>query len=642
MRLPLPIAMLALAAGPVVVSGRAGEPEIPDFSETPRSEVPEQFTFKLDDVFKDKDAWRAEFEAVKNQCDGIAGTLSGWDSSAEKLAAALELDSSLSERLSRLYAYARLINDMDLSDAESTAMMGEVSAVRVAFATEMSFIDAGVIALGEETVRGWIDSEPRLEPFRFPLEKILLSSDHVLTEAEQTIVSQMGLFVRTPGKVSGLLNDVDIPPAEIVLTDGTPVTLNRSNYLKHRTSRIAADRKLVNEAFWKNLEPFQNSFAALLDGEMKKQVATARIHNFESCLEASLFDNDIDPEVYHNLISTVRANLEPLHRLFRLKQKMLGLSSLHSYDTIVPASPAAQRKYSFDEARELVLSATEPLGEDYRTRLLEAFDGRWVDIYPNEGKQSGAYSMGIYGAHPYIKLNYTGRLSEVSTLAHELGHSMHAVFSNETQPFATARYPVFIAEIASTFNEVLLLRRILDSTDDDHLKLQLLEGFLHRMRGLIYHQTMYAEFELAMHEKVENGHSLTADWLNDTYMELFRDYMGADDGVIALEGTSAVAWSAVPHFFRPFYVYQYATGMVASTALADAVLTEGEPARERYLGLLRSGGSKHPLDLLKDAGIDMSQPAPVLATLEQFDSLVTEMEKIYDGLPAEEKQGTSM
>jgi len=264
-----------------------------------------------------------------------------------------------------------------------------------------------------------------------------------------------------------------------------------------------------------------------------------------------------------------------------------------------------------------------------------------VDIYPNKGKQGGAYSLGVFGAHPFVKMNYTGRFDEVSTLAHELGHSMHSVFSNETQPLPTAQYTIFIAEIASTFNEVLLIKEVLKATKDDAVKLQLLEGFLDRMRGTIYSQTMLAEFELAMHEQVEKGGSLTADWLKTTWATLFRCYNGVDQGIVTYDDSLAVTWASIPHFYRPFYVFQYATGMVAATALADAVLSEGPAARDRYLGLLSAGGSKFPLDLLRDAGVDMSKPAPILAALKQFDGLVAEMEGIYERLPAAAKKGTS-
>ncbi|MBN8460613.1 MAG: oligoendopeptidase F [Verrucomicrobia bacterium] len=635
----LPVAAL-LSAG-MAFAAPTSAPDIPDYSQTPRSKVPDGFKFNLTDLFKDADAWRAELRQADALLAKLDAAAKDWTSSATKMADTLDLISTLNERGDRLYAYAKLQNDMDLSDPQFTGMIGEIQAQEVKLNTASAFLAPGLLALGDEKVAAYLKAEPRLAPYRFSLEKILRNRSHTLSEAEESIVAQMGLFADTPVKVSNLLNDVDMPPAEVTLSDGTKVALTESNFLRHRISPVAADRRTVVEAYWKNVLKYENTFAALLDGEMRKQVALARIYKFPTCLEANLFENNIKPEVYHNLIATVRGNTAPLHRLLRLKQKMLGLSELNYYDVAVPAAPAVRQLYSLDDARHHVISATAPLGEEYAKRLRQAFDGRWVDYYPNKGKQGGAYSLGVYGMHPFVKMNYTGRFDEVSTLAHELGHSMHSVFSNENQPFPTARYSIFIAEIASTFNETLLIKEVLKTTKDDQVKLQLLENFLERMRGTIYAQTMLAEFELAMHERAEKGQALTAEWLKTTFAETYHHYMGVDQGVVKFDDSLAVSWASVPHFYRPFYVFQYATGMVAATALADAVLTEGKPARDRYLGLLSAGGSKFPLDLLRDAGIDMSKPEPIKAALKQFDDMVSEMEAIYERLPAEAKKGTS-
>jgi oligoendopeptidase F len=636
----LPIAALVCASALAAV-GKSVGPEIPDYSMTERAKVPEACKFNLADLFKDNAVWRTEFDSLKALTATLGDAAKDWTSDAAKFATVLDLVHTLNERTDRLYAYAKLKNDMDLSAPESTTQLGEIHSFAAGLAAQCAFVSPGILALGDDKVAAYLNAEPRLKPYRFLLEKTLRNRAHTLSQPEETIVARLNGWADTPVKTSNLLSDVDMPPAKITLSDGTEVTLNEMNYMKHRISPVAEDRRIVAEAYWKNFRQYENTFAALLDGEMRKQVALAEIHKFPTCLEASLFEDNIRPEVYHNLISTVRSNLAPFHRLLRLKQKMLGLDQLHYYDTAVPAAPAVRQTYSFDQARDHVLAAVTPLGDEYATRIRRAFAERWIDIYPNKGKQGGAYSLGVYGAHPFVKMNYDGRFDEVSTLAHELGHSMHSVFSTETQPFPTAQYTIFIAEIASTFNEVLMIKEVLKTTTDDAVKLQLLEGFLDRMRGTIYSQTMLAEFELAMHEQVEKNGALTADWLKTTWATLYRFYNGGDQGIVACDDSLAVVWAAIPHFYRPFYVFQYATGMVAATALADAVLTEGPPARDRYLGLLKAGGSKFPLDLLRDAGVDMSQPAPILAALKQFDDLVTEMETIYEGLPAEAKKGTS-
>lgn len=606
---------------------------IPDYSQTERSQVPEEFKFNLSDLFKDEAAWRSEFAAVKQLAGSIDGLAKDWTHSPQQMADLLDGIHAFSERGDRLYAWAKLQNDMDLSNPEFNRMQTEFQNLAVDFAAKTTFLAPAVLALGEEKTAAYIKAAPRLASYRFFLEKILRNRDHTLAASEESIVAQMGLFTDTPVKVSNLLNDVDMPSAEVTLTDGTKVLLNENNFLKYRISKVAADRRTVVEAYWKNVLKYENTFAALLDGEMRKQVAMSRIYKFPGCLEANLFENNISPDVYHNLIATVRSNVAPLHRLYKLKQKMLGLSEFNYYDIAVPAAPSVSQQYTFEECQRHILGATAVLGETYTAGIKRAFSERWIDLYPNKGKQGGAYSMGVYGVHPFVKMNFSGRYDDMSTIAHELGHSMHSMFANAAQPFATAQYAIFIAEIASTFNETMLLKEVLKSTTDDRVKLRLLEGFLERMRGTIYAQAMLAEFELAMHEQAERGQPLTAEWLKATFAKTYRHYNGVDQGVVKFDDSLAVTWASVPHFYRPFYVFQYSTGMVAATALADAVSTGGEPARDRYLGMLKAGGSKFPLDILRDAGVDMSKPEPILAAIKQFDTLVAEMETIYARLP---------
>ena len=329
-------------------------------------------------------------------------------------------------------------------------------------------------------------------------------------------------------------------------------------------------------------------------------------------------------------MATVRSNLAPLHRLLRLRARMLGLEEFRYADLYASAVATVERTYAYDEARDLVLRATRPLGAPYARVLEGAFQGGWIDVYPNQGKQSGAYSSGVYGVHPFVKMNYDGRFHNVSTLAHELGHAMHSHLSEQAQPYPTADYPIFLAEIASTFNENLLMHALLETEPDATLKLFLLDNYLETLRGTLFRQALFAEFELAMHERVEQGQSLTPDWLNAAYLELTRHYYGHGQGVVRVDDYIQAEWSGIPHFFYDFYVYQYATGIVASMALAQAVLAEGEPARERYLAFLGSGSSRFPLDTLKAAGVDLATPQPVAAALEAFDGMVARMETLYE------------
>jgi oligoendopeptidase F len=611
----------------------AADSVIPDYSQTARAEVPDAFKFDVSDLFKDEAAWRSEFEALAVLVGSLDALARDWTRTPATTADMLDRVYEFSERGERLQAYARLQSDMDLANPAFTRMQTEFQNLAVRFGGKSAFLAPDVLKLGEAQVAAYLAAEPRLARYRFHLEKTLRNKQHILSEKEQSIVAQIGLFTDITGKVSGLLTNVDMPRAEVTLADGTQVLLNDNNYLKYRISKNAADRKTVVEAYWKNLGKYANTFAALLDGEMKKQVALSRVYHYPGCLEASLFDNNISPEVYRNVITTVRANLAPLHRLFKLKQRMLGLPALNYYDLPAPATPSASRLHTYQESQQLILAAMAPLGDAYTAGLQRAFSGHWIDLYPNKGKQSGGYSMGVYGIHPFIKMNYSGRYDDMSTLAHELGHALHSELSNASQPYATAGYTTFIAEIASTFNENLLLAAALKSATDNRVKLRMLENFLERMRGTIYTQTLYADFELAMHEQAQSGQPLTAEWLKATFEKSYRLYMGCDLGVVNADATIAVTWAAIPHFYRPFYVFQYVTGMVAASALAETVTTGGQPAADRYLTMLRAGGSKFPLDILRDAGVDMSQPAPIEAALRRFDTLVAEMETLYDQLP---------
>ncbi len=631
----LPVAALVFTTALSAAAPEAAS-AIPDYSQTERAQVPEQFKFNVADLFKDEAAWRAELAAVKQLAVSIDGLAKNWTSSPKLTADLLDLVNAVNERGDGLFAWAKLQNDMDLSNPEFTRMQSEFQSLAVDFTTRATFIAPDILKLGAEKVAEYLTAEPRLAPNRFFLERILRNREHTLSQPEESIVAQMGLFTDTPVKVANLLSDVDMPSPEVTLTDGTKVVLNENAFLKYRLSKVAADRRTVVEAYWTNVRKYENTFAALLDGEMKKQVALSRIYKFPSCLEATLFENNISPQVYHNVIATVRANVGPLLRLFKLKQKMLGLSELNYYDIPVPAAPSVSQEYTIEDSQRHVLAATAPLGAEYAANLKHAFAERWIDLYPNKGKQGGAYSLGVYGVHPFVKMNFSGRYDDMSTIAHELGHSMHSVFASAAQPFPTAQYAIFIAEIASTFNETMLVKEVVQSTTDDRVKLSLLESFLDRMRGTIYAQAMFAEFELAMHEQAEKGLPLTAEWLKATFAALYRHYMGVDQGVVKCDETLAVMWASIPHFYRPFYVFQYTTGMVAATALAEAVSTGGETARDRYLGMLRAGGSKFPLDILRDAGVDMSKPEPILAAIKQFDTLVAEMETIYARLPQTE------
>ncbi|MDR3670226.1 MAG: oligoendopeptidase F [Holophaga sp.] len=604
---------------------------IPDYSGTGRSAVPGAFKWRIEDIFPDEGAWRAGFAQVHDLAATLDSLGRAWTGSAKAMGDFMERLEQVNRLGSRLAQYASLQGDMDLADTRYQAMKGEVQSFLVDLGARLAFMEPDLLDLGEAKVEGFIKADERLVPHRVGFLKVLRMKDHILPEGEARVVATAGLFGQAPMSAAGMLTDLDMPRPEVTLATGERVLLSTANYQKHRAAKDASDRQLVMETYWTSQRRYENTLATLLDAGIKQDLFHARVHHYPSCLDAALYPDAIDPAVYRNLVATVRANLAPLHRLLRLRQRMLGLPELRYGDLYASAVSTVTRTYRFEEGRDLVLRAAQPLGGSY-TRVLErAFSSGWIDVYPNLGKQSGAYSSGVHGVHPFVKMNYDGSFHNVSTLAHELGHAMHSYLSEQAQPYPTADYPIFLAEIASTFNENMLMHTLLETERDTTLKLFLLDSYLETLRGTLFRQTLFADFELAMHERVEQGQSLTPDWLNAKYLELTRLYYGHEQGVVRVDDYIQAEWSGIPHFFYDFYVYQYATGIVASMALSEAVLTEGEGARERYLGFLSSGSSRFPLDTLKAAGVDLTTPQPVAAALRAFDRLVGEMESLYGG-----------
>jgi len=602
---------------------------IPDYSRTERSEVPAGHRWRITDLYPDHGAWQAELEAVKGLVTGLGPLGEVWTTAPGPMGDFMERLEQVNLRGSRLLSYASLQGDMDLGDATYQTMKGEARAVLVDLASALAFMDSDLLALGEERVEAYLQADPRLAPHRVPFMRTLRMKAHVLPEGEERIVATAGLFTHAPSAAAGILSNLDLPHPALTLSTGEEVELDIAAYNKHRASKVPEDRRRVMETHFRERARFKNTFATLLDASVKQDLFHARVRKFPTCLDAALYPEAIDTAVYRNLVATVKANLGPLHRLLRLRKRMLGLAEMRYGDVYACAVKSVDVTYTFEEARDLVLQATAPLGPAYLQVLEQAFTHGWIDVYPNKGKQSGAYSSGNYGVHPFVKMNYDGSFHEVSTLAHELGHAMHSKLSEAAQPFATHDYPIFLAEIASTFNENLLMHHLLDTVPDDTLKLYLLDNYLETIRGTLFRQTLFADFELAMHERVEQGQSLTPDWLDRTYLDLTRLYYGHGEGVMEVEDWIQSEWSSIPHFFYNFYVYQYATGIVSSMALSEAALRD-TGARDRFLTFLGAGGSRFPLDTLKAAGVDLTTPGPVEAALQAFDSLVARMEALHD------------
>ncbi|HLP18215.1 MAG TPA: oligoendopeptidase F, partial [Bacteroidota bacterium] len=589
------------------------------------------------DLFPSIDAWKKEKDEMVRMMGTIPELRKNWTASAAGIAALYECTDAISLKARRLGAYAMNLQDMELGNSTYRSMSGELQSIFTDYGVTLSFRNADLLKMDEQILRGYLSSEPRLRPFAFTISEVLRARPHILPEEQAKVRSLAGLYAGSAQEAADLLNNVEIPSPEVTLSNGTTAQLNMAAYFRLRQSKNAADRELVVKTFWENRKKFEKTLAALYDAGMKEHLFDTRVSKFGTCLETRLFDDNIDTLMYHQLIRSVRSRLAPLHRFYAVKKNLLKLDTMRYSDVYASAVPSITKLYPFDEARTIILGALHPLGNDYCTMVDKAFADRWIDIYPNKEKQSGAYSRSVYGVHPYIKMNYDGSYDNVSTLSHELGHAMHSTLANAAQPFSNSGYPTFLAEIASTFNEHLLMDYFLANEKDDRYKLFLLDKYLDQVRGSIYQQTMFAEFELAMHERVEQGQSLTADWLDKTYLQILRDYYGHDNGTMIVGDQYQNAWSSVPHFFYNYYVFQYSTGMIASMALSDAVLHGTERDRERYLTLLKSGGSDFPLTLLKSAGVDMLSPEPAAAALRRFDMLVGEMEKLVVKLNAGKK-----
>ena len=611
--------------------------KVPDYSLKPRAEVPVEHTWKIEDLYASEADWRAEKERAAADIARIDEAARGWTASPAAMLSLLDLVSAIQLKGARLMAYASHQADTDMGNTRLQAMVGDVRTGFVQLNAKLAFMQPDILALGAERFAAFRQAEPKLDAYRFAVEGILRGKEHVLPGEPQRIVALTHLFSGVPANASGMLNNVELPRSEVTLADGGKVLLDQAAYQRLRGSKNAADRSLVMTSFWENQKRFENTMAILIDGAMKQHFFSAQAHRYPDCLSARLFGEDISPEVYQQLIRQVHAFLPALQRYLALKQKMLGLEKFRYEDVYAQAVQAIEKTYTFAEARRLITAALKPLGPDYAAGLRRAFDERWMDLYPNKGKESGAYSGGVYGVHPYIKLNYNGDYDAVATAAHELGHAMHSYFSDRSQPFPTADYTTFLAEIASTFNEHLLMHHLLKSEKDDLFKLYILDNYLDGFRGTLFRQTLFAEFELAMHQCVEQGQTLTADWLDQKYLELTRQYYGHDRGVCQVGDYIQNEWSGIPHFYMNYYVFQYSTGIIASLALSDRVAQGDVRARDGYLQVLKAGGSDYPLNILKKAGVDMAGPEPYVIALKRFDSLVGEMEKIVARLHKQKK-----
>jgi oligoendopeptidase F len=604
----------------------------PDFSAaqtTERSTIPDQYKWNLTDLYPSNEAWKQAEKKFVDELPALRqykGTLS---TSAARLLGCLDLTFQMSKDLSKLSSYASMSSDQDTRVSEYLGMQQEISQHASTFSAEAAYIEPEILKIDPAKVQEFIKNEPKLAVYKHYLDDILRRKAHTGTEGEEKIIADAGLMADAPDNIYGIFSNADFPYPEITLSDGKTVKLNQAGYSLYRASANREDRMKVFTTFFGKLNDFRRTYGTQLNAEVKRDMFYKNARNYSSCLESSLDANNIPTKVYYNLIESVDKNLSTFHRYLKLRKRILGVDQLHYYDLYAPLLKEVDLKYSYEEAQKEILVALKPLGSDYTDVLKNGFAHRWLDVYPTEGKRSGAYSNGsAYDVHPYMLLNYNGKYDDMSTVAHEFGHSMQSFLSNKTQPYATSQYPIFVAEVASTFNEALLIDYVLKNTKDDAARLSLLGSYLEGIKGTVFRQTQFAEFELRIHEMAEKGEPLTGDALNKTYGEIVKKYYGHDQKVCIVDDEIQAEWMFIPHFYYNFYVFQYATSFTASAALSEQVMAGDKEATKKYLEFLSAGGSDYPIELLKKAGVDMTTSAPFDLTMKKMNRVMDEMEEI--------------
>ncbi|MCD8145697.1 MAG: oligoendopeptidase F [Clostridiales bacterium] len=591
-----------------------------------RKDLNQADTWALEDIFPSDEAWAAALETAKGYPAQIAAYEGKLGESGETLLAYLRLDDEMSLAFDALINYVCRRGDEDTRVAKYQSMTAQVMNLLTQVSAAGSFETNELLAIPNDTLEVFYRSTPGLELYRRCLDNVRRRRAHILSPAEEKLLAQAGQIADDPENVFSMLNDADLTFPDAIDGQGQPHTLTHGTYIPMMQSTDRALRKSAFENLYGVYRQFRNTSAAALGAQAKQQWFFANARKYPNALAAALDGTEVPEEVYHNLIDAVRQNFPAMYRYVRLRKRLMGVDELHFYDLYAPMVADVDFTVEFEEAKELARKALAPLGEDYLAILEEGFQNRWIDVYENEGKRSGAYSAGAK-VHPYVLLNYHNTLNDAFTLVHEMGHSLHSYLSNTNQPTVYSDYVIFVAEVASTCNEALLMEYLLSVTTDKAKRAYLINYFLEQFRTTLYRQAMFAEFELKINELAQSGQGVTADACCDIYRQLNRDYFGPD---IVLDEEIALEWARIPHFYYNYYVYQYATGYAAAIALSRRILREGDGAVEDYLGFLKGGCSKTPIDLLKGAGVDMSTPAPINDALQVFDGLMDELEALLE------------
>lgn len=590
-----------------------------------RSEVKEEYTWDLSAMFVSKEAWEEQLAA----CRSLTGELEAFEgkvtASAKNLLTVLEKSADAEQKLELAFSYAERLFDQDQKNTAHQAMSQRMYTLYTDYSSRTAFIVPEILAADTDLLEQYVNEEPELALYRGQIREIQRRKAHSLSSEMEKLVAMTGEMAQVPDQVFSIISNADMVYPQITDENGETVRLSHGNFVPLEESADRRVRKDAFESFYSVYKQFANTLAGLYNGQVKQQIFYAKARNYPSTLEAAVDANNVPSKVYYNLVETVNKNMDKMHRYVRLRKKCLGVDELHMYDVYTPMIADVAKKIPFEEAKETVLKALAPLGEDYVAKVKEGFESRWLDVYENEGKRSGAYSAGAYGAHPYVLLNHNDTLDNMFTLAHEMGHAMHSYYSNENQPYIYAGYKIFVAEVASTCNEILLMEYLLANTEDQKERAYLLNHYLDSFKGTVYRQTMFAEYEMRSNAMVENGENLTAENLCALYLELNKKYYGPD---MVSDEEISYEWARIPHFYYNFYVYQYATSFSAAVAIAHEILEKGAPAVERYKEFLSGGCSKSPVELLKMVGINMEEATPIQNALDVFGEVLDEIETL--------------
>lgn len=592
-----------------------------------RCEIEDKYKWDLTKIYKDEKEWQRDFDDVKEKILKVLEYKDSFLSNGKKLYEYLKYDEEVSRKLEKIYYYAHLNYDADTLDEKYKVMTNKVSDLFTKYNELSSFVVPEILKLDEEKLNTFYKEEEKLEDYRFSIENIYRFKNHTLDEEKEKMLSNLSKCLSNPEETYEALTDSDFEYDYITDEKGNKVKFNESNYSLFIKSKDRSVRKRAFEMLHNKYKKYIRTITSTYKGEVETNVVLAKIRNYDSAISASLYSDNVSQDIYNNLIKVVNDNMDVLYDYYDLKREILSLDRLHMYDTYVEIINKIDKKYSFDEAKEIVMEALSVLGDKYVKNLKKAFDEKWIDIYHSKGKRSGAYSSGNFDVNPYVLLNFEGTLNDVSTLAHELGHSMHTYLSCKNNPYQYSSYEIFVAEVASTVNELLLANYMLKNSKNKEEKLAVINHILDLYKATLYRQTMFAEFEKETHKLREKGEVLTSDLLSNTYYNLVKKYFGPNvlcDDLIKYE------WARIPHFYYNFYVYKYATGISAASYIVDGILNNKEGALENYMKFLKSGGSMYPLDELKIAGVNLNSKSVILSAIKTFEKYLKEFKDIYN------------